>query len=100
IIMMDSDIYIQSYAPSIINLLVPGKDIYIAKPYKRPNSGVMLFRNNDKSKKFIQDVLADKNNMVDSIDFVTPFGENGHIIKHCRLNESLVEIISNRWNNN
>jgi precorrin-6B methylase 2 len=103
VILLDSDIFIRDTSPSILEIIsVNDKFIFVANGISnRINSGVIILKNHEKVRTFFDQLISDKNNKIDSKDpdFVTSFGENGHIIKHCK-NSSIVQIIDSKWNNN
>lgn len=100
VILLDCDIYILEKSPNILEQLTPAKSVYIANGISgRPNSGVMIFENDDFANKFLEDVLADRNRPVSKDHFVTDEGENGHIIKWCKVHSEIVRTLSRKWNN-
>ncbi|SMF54596.1 hypothetical protein SAMN02745866_03470 [Alteromonadaceae bacterium Bs31] len=99
LVCLDADTEIRPSCPAIESLEKQGKSIYLAKGYSdRINSGVLILRNDNNSRAFINNIIQNQLKPLAPEDDVG-WGENGHVI-HFAKNNPYVEIIDKRWNNN
>jgi len=105
IVLIDGDCYIKKSCPAFSNFINKERSIYYAhgKP-NRLNSGFIYFKNNLRSKKFINDLKEKLENPVPKGKgyFVTSEGENGHVIwlkdVYEKNNLNIFQEISKKWN--
>ncbi len=99
LILIDSDICIGQDSPNILKN-ISSKSIHLCRGIsERPNSGLIVFNNDQHSKEFLANIFEDRANSVDESDFVTPEGENGHVIKYSKIFKEHIKILPNIWNN-
>jgi hypothetical protein len=90
VFLIDADAEITSRCPPFMSIFeeYPSSDILFVNGISgRPNSGVLFFRGGNSSiaKQFLQECLSRKKDTIPSEDFVTPEGENGHVIHLLKL---------------
>ena len=83
VVLIDGDCYIKEHTPNFKKFLQPDKSIYYVNGRSgRLNSGFLYFKNNQNSKDFVTDLLEKLKIQIPRGNgyFVTPEGENGHVI--------------------
>lgn len=96
---LDSDVEATERAPRVEVVHSQGKDVYLADGFSsRPNSGVILARSTETSRRFFQDVLEAAGKPLRP-EHVVGWGENGEIIS-VSSTYSGYQKIDRRWNNN
>ena len=81
--MIDGDCYIKEQTPNFKKFLRPDKSIYYVNGRSgRLNSGFLYFKNDQHSKDFVSELITKLGQSLPSGKgyFVTPEGENGHVI--------------------
>lgn len=103
VIFVDSDCLIQEWCPAFESLAKEWKYLYFAPGFSgRINSGVIICRQHEETKKLLATIIANKDKPLpkeDSVWRVFGGGENGHIIHYCKHNR-FVDMIDKKWNNN
>jgi hypothetical protein len=106
VFLIDADAEITDIAPDFSELVekLPEFDIFsVLGRSKRPNSGVVLFRDSKDScaTKFLIDCIENRGMRVPAQDFVTPEGENGHFIYFLRQEayRGKAHTLPRSWNN-
>lgn len=98
VLFVDADAYIQDNAPDLESNFHTGKYLYLARSYSgRFNSGVILIKNSQVIRTWLRNLLADRHQPISAANSVG-WGENGHVIEHCK-NRDFVSTLDNRWNN-
>ena len=102
IIMIDADIFIQSTSPNLVSLLNECS-IYIANGIsQRPNSGLIMLRNDTHALMFLKRILEIQNpQKIELKNRVTDKGENGAVIQvlsHEYFDDKKF-ILDYKWNN-
>lgn len=103
VLLLDADCIVGEDAPDICQELRPGKSVYMARGHSgRYNSGVILAKGDEDSRRFFRAVLASKDARPRLENFVSEEGENGHVIEAASnpLLAERVHELSYRWNNN
>jgi len=99
VVFIDADAEVTERCPPIESVALPECCIYMAKGYsQRFNSGVMIFRNSENSRVFIQKLLDNRERPLPA-EHDVGWGENGHVIHYAVANPA-VAVIDKRWNNN
>ena len=102
LILIDADIFIKNNSPNIIFSLNNNKNsIFIAKGISnRPNSGLVILRNDEYSKVFLEKTFLLKNNNLILPENKAP-GENGAVIQVLKYDffSDKLFILDNIWNN-
>lgn len=94
---VDADAELRPRCPDFRSVAVDGPDVYMAHGHSgRLNSGVIIVRRSDHSRRFLRAIVADCDGEVAAPD-VAPY-ENGHVIKHGKA-DPVVGVLDRRWNN-
>lgn len=97
---LDTDVEVKDDTPDFRTLESEGKDFYIANGFSgRPNSGVMIVKNTPEIVKVFSDMFLNATTRVPGDDYVSGWGENGHVIHYSKAHPG-TQTISNMWNNN
>jgi len=96
VLFLDADALVQPDAPDIRTEFNSQKSVYLARGYSGDyNSGVILVRNDNNAKLFIQSVIQHR--FLDKKESVG-WGENDSVIAVAE-NANYIETLSKRWNN-
>ncbi|CAN5415410.1 hypothetical protein BH10PSE2_BH10PSE2_09880 [soil metagenome] len=97
---LDTDVEVKDDAPDFRSLEKPGKDFYVSNGFSgRANSGVMIVKNTDAVRDLFSSMFVNATIRVPGDDYVSGWGENGHVIHYSKTHPG-TEVISNMWNNN
>jgi hypothetical protein len=77
-ILIDADCEIKDNTPTIESIIDNNSIYYVLGASKRPNSGFLIFKNTDRSKNFLKDVLSKRGKQLPPGCEVK--GENGYVI--------------------
>jgi hypothetical protein len=98
VLFVDADAYIKKLAPELATTFRPLKYLYLAKSYTgRYNSGVILVRNDQHIRDWLNKVISRRHEPV-SLENSVGWGENGHIIQYTK-DCKFVSTLSRSWNN-
>ena len=95
---LDADTMVKPCTPPLNNAFKSRKLLYLARSYsKRFNSGVIIVRNHQKLREWVDQVLSRRHLKVEHHNDVC-WGENGHIIQQTK-DCDFVCTLDRRWNN-
>lgn len=94
---VDADAELRPHCPDFRSVAAAGSDVYMAHGHSgRLNSGVIIVRRSDASRRFLRAIVADCDGEV-AVPDAAPY-ENGHVIKHGKA-DPVVGLLDRRWNN-
>ena len=100
VMFVDADCEVKTSTPSIENVEVQGKYLYIAKGYSgQLNSGVLIIKNEYQAIKSLERIRRNIDNELLEDETHVGWGENDCVILECRNNPA-VQVIGRVWNNN
>ncbi|WNC70193.1 hypothetical protein RI845_08640 [Thalassotalea nanhaiensis] len=98
VMFVDADALINEDCPSIDEIFVDDKYLYMANGYTgRFNSGVMIAKKAGALINWLDKLILSRRQHLPSIDS-TGWGENGHII-HFSKQVNFIKVLHHRWNN-
>jgi hypothetical protein len=96
LVLIDADCEITEKAEPIENILDSHSIYYVLGISKRPNSGFMIFKNDDRSMFFLNDVISKKEKIIPK-EFAMK-GENGFVIWSLLENNQGTKELDLKWN--
>jgi hypothetical protein len=96
IVLIDSDCEIKPISPPIETILDHNSIYYVLGISKRPNSGFMIFKNDQRSAEFLKDVINKREKIIPSQFSMK--GENGYVIWSLSENKENTKELDLKWN--
>lgn len=98
VLFLDADAEVQENCPPLSSIIKNNKFIYMSKGYSgRFNSGVVYVLNNEKTHKWLNQVINSLGKPIKDENSVG-WGENGHVIEFSK-GITYIEELDNKWNN-